>query len=43
MLVFAPRQIAEREGSGPSWVVRFLLFVVSMALGQTIAGLIHPG
>jgi len=43
MLVFAPRQIAEREGSGPSWAVRFVLFVVSMALGQTIAGLIHPG
>ena len=42
MLVFAPRQIADREGTTASWVVRFLLFVVSLAVGQTIGGLLHP-
>jgi hypothetical protein len=42
MLVFAPRQIAEREGSPASWTVRFILFVVSLSLGQTVAGLVHP-
>ena len=42
MLVFAPRQIAEREGTGATWTVRFVLFIVSLALGQTIAGLAHP-
>jgi hypothetical protein len=41
MLVFAPRQIAEREGSPTSWTVRFVLFVVSLSLGQTVAGLVH--
>jgi len=40
--VFAPRQIAEREGSPASWTVRFVLFVVSLSLGQTVAGLVHP-
>jgi hypothetical protein len=43
MLVFAPRQIAEREGTGTAWTVRFLLFLVSLALGQTVAGIAHPG
>jgi hypothetical protein len=33
MLVFAPRQIAEREGGGVEWVLRYLLFVVSIVLG----------
>ena len=33
MLVYAPRQIAEREGSGIEWVLRYLLFVVSIVLG----------
>jgi hypothetical protein len=42
MLVFAPRQIAEREGSPGTWAVRFLVFVVSLALGQTLAGMVHP-
>jgi hypothetical protein len=42
MLVFAPRQIAEREGTPGTWLVRFFLFVVSLSLGQTIAGLAHP-
>jgi hypothetical protein len=42
MLVFAPRQIAEREGSPASWAVRFVLFVVSLSIGQTIAGIAHP-
>lgn len=33
MLVYAPRQIAEREGGAVEWVLRYLLFVVSIALG----------
>jgi len=33
MLVFAPRQIAEREGSALAWVVRYLLFVVALTFG----------
>jgi hypothetical protein len=43
MLVFAPRQIADREGTGTAWTVRFVLFIVSLALGQTLAGVAHPG
>jgi hypothetical protein len=43
MLVFAPRQVAEREGSPRTWTIRFLLFLVSLAVGQTFAGLLHPG
>ena len=43
MLVFAPRQIAEREGSPATWAVRFALFVVSLTVGHTIAGIVHPG
>jgi hypothetical protein len=43
MLVFAPRQVADREGTAGQWVVRFALFVVSLALGQTVAGIVHPG
>ena len=33
MLIYAPRQIAEREGSGIEWIVRYLVFVVSIVLG----------
>ena len=43
MLVFAPRQVADKEGTTGTWVLRFLLFLVSLALGQTIGGLLHPG
>ena len=38
MLVFAPRQIAEREGTTGSWAVRFLVFIVGLSLGTTIHG-----
>ena len=33
MLVYAPRQVAEPEGSLFAWLVRYLLFVFGMALG----------
>ena len=33
MLVYAPRQIAEREGAGWAWLLRYLAFVVSIVLG----------
>jgi hypothetical protein len=33
MLVYAPRQIAEREGNPLAWMVRFGLFVVSVLFG----------
>jgi len=33
MLVFAPRQIAEREGGVVEWLVRYVAFVVSIVLG----------
>jgi hypothetical protein len=33
MLIYAPRQIAEREGSPLVWLVRFGLFLVSVAFG----------
>jgi hypothetical protein len=33
MLVYAPRQVADTEGSGPAWLVRFGLFVVSVLFG----------
>jgi hypothetical protein len=42
MLVFAPRQVADREGSPRTWATRFLLFLVSLAIGQTFAGVIGP-
>ena len=35
MLVFAPRQVAEREGGVVTWLVRFALFVAGFALGLT--------
>jgi len=33
MLIYAPRQIAEREGGPAEWLARFGLFVVSVCLG----------
>jgi hypothetical protein len=39
MLVFAPRQVAEREGSVLSWTVRFLVFVLALTVGATWSGL----
>jgi hypothetical protein len=33
MLVFAPRQIAEREGGVIEWLLRYAAFVVSIVLG----------
>jgi hypothetical protein len=40
MFVFAPRQIAEREGTAGSWAVRFIVFIVGLGLGTTLAALI---
>jgi hypothetical protein len=42
MLVFAPRQVAEREGTPLTWTIRFALYLVSLTIGQTFAGLLHP-
>ena len=42
MLVFAPRQVADKEGTAVTWTLRFALFLVSLALGQTVGGLLHP-
>ena len=39
MLVFAPRQIAEREGTTRTWAVRFVVFLVGLSLGTTLHGL----
>ena len=33
MLIYAPRQIAEREGGPVQWLVRFALFVASVVVG----------
>jgi hypothetical protein len=33
MLIYAPRQISEREGSPVEWLARFALFVASVGLG----------
>jgi hypothetical protein len=33
MLIYAPRQIAEREGGPIQWLARFALFVVSVVVG----------
>jgi hypothetical protein len=41
MLVYAPRQIAEREGSGASWAARFAVFLVGLTLGTTLAGIVQ--
>jgi hypothetical protein len=39
MLVFAPRQVAEREGTALAWTLRFMLFLVGLSLGTTWTGL----
>jgi hypothetical protein len=41
MLVFAPRQIAEREGGALTWTVRFVTFILGLTLGTTLAGIVH--
>lgn len=41
MLVYAPRQVAEREGSALTWTIRFVVFVVGLSLGTTLAGIVH--
>jgi hypothetical protein len=41
MLIFAPRQVAEREGSPGTWALRFLLFVVCLTIGETWSGLLR--
>ncbi len=33
MLVYAPRQVAEREGSARSWLARYVLFLVATVIG----------
>lgn len=38
MFVFAPRQIAEREGDGRTWTVRFLIFMAGVIVGTTLVG-----
>lgn len=43
MLVYAPRQVADPEGSGVAWTVRFLVFVAGLTLGTTLAGIVHAG
>jgi hypothetical protein len=41
MLVFAPRQIAEREGTPGSWASRFLVFIAGLSIGSTLAAMVH--
>jgi hypothetical protein len=41
MLVFAPRQIAQREGTTATWAVRFAVFLDGLAIGTTISGLVQ--
>jgi hypothetical protein len=38
LLVFAPRQVAETEGTWHEWRVRFALFVLATVLGVILAG-----
>jgi hypothetical protein len=33
MLVYAPRQVAEREGGPVTWVIRYALFVAGVTFG----------
>jgi hypothetical protein len=35
MLIYAPRQIAEKEGAVVEWLLRYALFVISIVLGFT--------
>jgi hypothetical protein len=39
MLIYAPRQIAEREGGLVEWAIRYVLFAVSIFLGIGWLGL----
>ena len=41
MLVFAPRQIAEREGTAGTWAVRFMVFLAGLVIGTTISGVVR--
>jgi hypothetical protein len=43
MLVFAPRQVAEREGSVLAWTARFLLFLVGLTVGTTWSAIAAGG
>ena len=40
MLVFAPRQIAEKEGTTATWAIRFVVFLVGLSLGTTLSGIV---
>ncbi len=40
MLIYAPRQVAEREGGRVEWLVRYLAFVASILLGIGWLGLL---
>ncbi len=40
MLVYAPRQIAEREGGPLAWAARYALFLASIGLGFGWLGLL---
>ncbi len=39
MFVYAPSQIAEREGGFLSWTLRFAVFLLGLAIGATLRGL----
>lgn len=41
MLIYAPRQLAEREGTPIGWIVRFLVFLAGLTLGATLTGFLH--
>jgi len=43
MLVFGPRQVADREGSPRTWTVRFAVFMLGLILGQTFGDFLGPG
>jgi len=36
MLVFAPRQLAEHEGTLQTWAIRFVVFVLGLAVSTTL-------
>lgn len=38
MFVYAPSQIAQREGTTRTWAVRFAIFLLGLAIGTTIRG-----
>jgi hypothetical protein len=41
MLVYAPRQVAEREGGPVAWLFRVLVFLASLTLGTTWTGIVR--